>query len=77
MTRPSHKELTGKIKQARAAADNGSILQIEPLSLAGDAIELGYCVEELGRVVNDLLKMRLLRKIIKEEGLLTSHTRRK
>jgi len=39
MNRPSHKELTGKIRQAKEAAANGAILSLEPLSLACDAIE--------------------------------------
>jgi hypothetical protein len=55
MNRPSHKELTGKIRQAKEAAANGAILSLEPLSLACDAIELGYLVEDLGRVVIELL----------------------
>jgi len=47
MNRPSHRELTGKIKQAGVAAEKGSIFPLEPLALAGDATELGYLVEDL------------------------------
>lgn len=55
MGRPSYKELTRKIRQAKEAAANGSIFPLEPLSLACDAIELGYLIEDLGSVVIDLL----------------------
>jgi hypothetical protein len=45
--RPSHKELTGKIRQAKEAVAKGAILIINASVVAADAIELGYDIKEL------------------------------
>ena len=45
--RPSHRELSSKLKEAREAVGKGAIRIINPGALAEDAIELGYQVEEL------------------------------
>jgi len=57
-TRPSHKELTGKLKQALKATENQlSIPIVEPKSFAIDAIELGYSIkEDLRDVLKTILK---------------------
>lgn len=55
-TRPSHKELTGKISEALAATHAGDIEILEPAVIAMDALELGYSVEhELQIVLLELL----------------------
>lgn len=45
MGRPSHKEISGKIVQAKTAIKSGNIRIINMLSLVADADELGYLIE--------------------------------
>jgi hypothetical protein len=55
-TRPSHRELTGKINEALEAAHACRIAIIEPEVIAMDALELGYSIEnELQIVLLELL----------------------
>ena len=53
--RPSHRELSSKLKEARAAVERGAIGVINSGALAEDAIELGYLVEELQEVLLEIL----------------------
>ena len=46
MVRPSHKELSKKIEQARAAIENGHIQILNMLSFVADAEELGIVIED-------------------------------
>ncbi len=53
--RPTHKELTGKIKQASRAVSDDWICILEPEILARDALELGYQISELSDILIELL----------------------
>ncbi len=53
--RPSHRELSSKLKEAREAVGKGAIRVVNPGALAEDAIELGYLVEELQEVLSEIL----------------------
>ncbi len=56
MKRPSHKEITNKIQQAKKAVINGHILFINQSSLVSDALELGYLFSsEIKQILTDLL----------------------
>ena len=55
MKRPSHKELTGKIGQARDAVSQGDIALVEPDIITIDAFELDYQVKDLQNVLYDVL----------------------
>jgi len=57
MVRPSNKELSGKLRDARAAVRNADIFLIDPDVIAEDAIELGYDIgSELLEVLGELLE---------------------
>lgn len=56
MKRPSHKELTGKIRQASEAVFNSNIAFVEQASIAADALELDYPVNEIGNVLSDIFE---------------------
>ena len=57
MKRPSHKELFGKLRDAKAAVRNGDVFLIDQDVIAEDAIELGYDIgDELLDVLADLLE---------------------
>jgi hypothetical protein len=53
--RPTHKELTHKIKQAIQAVSQGGIRILEPAVIAADALELGYQVSEISGLLVDAL----------------------
>ena len=56
MNRPTHKELIGKLREARQAVETGQIALLNELSLAIDAIELDYSIAaELNDVLAELL----------------------
>ena len=55
MHRPSHKELTRKLKNARKLSAHQRLSIVEPFSFAADAIELGYDIEDLCAIVSSLL----------------------
>ena len=55
MIRPSDKEINNKIKQAKNLAATGKFNILEPTSLAVDALELEYLVEDLHSVLSALL----------------------
>ena len=56
MERPSIKELYGKIKQAKTATEENLISLINPDVIAIDAIELGYEVSKLKRILWGILE---------------------
>jgi hypothetical protein len=57
MQRPSKKELFGKLRDARAAVNQGNIFLIDQDVIAEDAIELGYDIgDDLPQVLADLLE---------------------
>lgn len=56
MNRPSHRELTGKLTQARDAVSQNSIAIINSLAVAADAVDLGYEVSEIQSVLDCILK---------------------
>jgi hypothetical protein len=57
MQRPSHKELFGKIVEARLAVSQGQVLILELETLAQDALELEYDIEtELLTILKELLE---------------------
>jgi len=57
MKRPTHKELSKKIKQATNAVENGNILLLNMPSLVSDADELGYVIEDdLASLLIELLQ---------------------
>lgn len=58
MKRPSHKELTRKIRDAQEAVSHGRIAVINQAAVAMDALELGYdIVTEMVDVLCELLSM--------------------
>ena len=57
MKRPTHKELTNKLKQACAFLQKEQVNIINQTALAADALELDYSIEfELFEVLNELLE---------------------
>jgi len=57
MKRPTHKELTGKLKQAMSFLTDEQVLLLNPAALAVDALELGYAIEfELLTILKELLE---------------------
>lgn len=56
MKRSSHKELTGKIKQARVVVSQGRIDIVDPTSIAADALDVGYLVNDLANVLSEILE---------------------
>jgi hypothetical protein len=56
MKRPSHKELSKKIREAKKAVSENRIILINQDVIACDALELGYLIEqELAGVLSGLL----------------------
>ncbi|OPL09429.1 MAG: hypothetical protein AVO38_10905 [delta proteobacterium ML8_D] len=56
MERPSFKELYGKIEQAKDAIEKNQIFTIDLEVIAADAIELGYEVSEVNKILSIILK---------------------
>jgi len=56
MDRPSHKEISRKIIQAREAVLESRVSIVNPISVASDALELGISIEHIGNILADLLK---------------------
>jgi hypothetical protein len=58
MNRPSHKELFGKLNEARKVVAQRQIALLNQLSLAADAVELDYDITlDLVTVLTELLDM--------------------
>jgi hypothetical protein len=56
MIRPSQKELSRKIREAKKTVSTGRIMIVDPVTIAADAIDLEYTVEdELVEVLGGLL----------------------
>ncbi len=56
MARPTHKELTNKIKKVRTFVKNDLVFLINQTALAVDALELDYSIEnDLLEVLNELV----------------------
>jgi hypothetical protein len=56
MARPSWKELSKKIEQAKEFASVDAIITVEPMIIAADAIELGYQTSDLQKVLLTVLE---------------------
>jgi hypothetical protein len=57
MIRPSHKELYGKIREAKKTVAEGKVLIVEQEAVAADALDLEYFIEtELLDVLQELLE---------------------
>lgn len=57
MNRPSHKEIQGKLREARAAVRNENVFLIDQDVIAEDAIELGYDIQaELLDILSELFE---------------------
>lgn len=54
-SRPSVHELYKKIKEGTELLENGAVLIINPAAIAGDAVELGYRINELHNVLLAIL----------------------
>lgn len=55
MVRPSHKELSKKIKKAREAVLGNRIAFVDPSVIAADALEIGCLVEDILDVLVEIL----------------------
>ena len=55
MNRPSHKEISRKIYQAKEALSAKQIFLVNAVSIAADVLELGFAVDELSQILFDLL----------------------
>ncbi len=55
MKKPTHKEISNKIRQAREALTNGNLAIATPDIIAADALELDYEIEELQAILDKLL----------------------
>ncbi len=55
MNRPTHKELNGKLLQAKNAASKGLVFILDPIVIAADAINLGYLVDKINEVILEIL----------------------
>lgn len=53
---PTYKTLDGKIRQSLAAAIDGKILVLDVAAIATDALELGYEVEHLPKILIELIR---------------------
>ena len=56
MSRPSHKEINRKIKEAKEAVSKKRISILNPVSLAVDALELGLNVRSISNTLTGLLE---------------------
>lgn len=53
---PTHRALTGKIRQALKAVQAGNIAFLKPDSIAADLLKLGCAVNEMPEILTALLK---------------------
>ena len=56
MDRPSHKEITRKINQAKEAASENQFSILNPVIIAADAVELGVNLQNISYILIDLLE---------------------
>ncbi len=65
MVRPSHKELSNKIVQAKAAVENGCVQILNMASLVSDAEELGIVIEnDLEELLLELLDKSCIKNYV-------------
>ena len=57
MSRPSKRELRGKIDQAKEAVSCGKVQVLSPKVIAAEALDLGYELHELSVVLSALLDL--------------------
>lgn len=55
MKRSSHKELSGKPRDAQDAVSQGRVRIIDPTAIAADALELGYSLKDLADILTEIL----------------------
>ncbi len=55
MKRPTHKELSKKLREAQSCAEEDRIMLMNPTSLAADALNMGYMMDELSQVLHNVL----------------------
>ena len=55
MKRPSHREINGKLKQAREAASEKQIAFVEPSVIYSDLLDLNFLVTEMTARLPDIL----------------------
>ena len=55
MKRPSHRELDGKLKQARKAASKKRIAFVEPSVILSDLLDLNFLVKDLAGRLPEIL----------------------
>jgi len=55
LKKPTHKDLSNKIRQARKALAEGKMVFVSPAVIAADALELEYEIGELPEILVDLL----------------------
>ena len=68
MTRPTHKELSNKLKQAWNFVQNAQVFIINQAALAADALELDYSIKfELLEVLNELLERQPRQTILEAD----------
>lgn len=53
---PTHKALTGKIRQALKAVKAGNVVFLEPEIIAADLLELGCEIREVPEILTELLE---------------------
>jgi len=56
MDRPSHKEISRKIKQAKEAVSENQFSILNPVIIAADALELGVNLQKISYILIDLLE---------------------
>lgn len=56
MRRPFPREIDRKIRQAREAVADDRISIVNPISIAADALELSFTIEDIAAVLIDLLE---------------------
>jgi hypothetical protein len=56
MKKPTHKEISNKLRQAREALTKGKMAIVAPDVIAADALELDYEIEELKDILDKLLE---------------------
>jgi len=56
MDRPSHREINGKIKQAKKAVSENNFFILNPVIVAADAVELGVNLGNISHVLINLLE---------------------
>ncbi len=56
MLRPTHNELSGKIRQAKTAVARNRMRILTPDVLIADALHLGYLIEELPDILGAILE---------------------